>query len=229
MRVVVLSSGGKDSVYAHWWATLQGWDVISLITCKIIKDDSLMFQIPGTQIVELQSKVTNTNYIEIQLSGEEELEMIELRDFISNLMKEGEVLHGLEGIVTGALRSDYQKSRVEIMCNSLEICSFSPLWHNDSYQHMRALIDNGFKLILSSVSCDGLDESWLGKTISKENLEKLEEISKKYRFNVDGEGGEFETSVLYAPHFSSEILIEGNKIWKNDRGFFEFTSLKIDN
>ena len=188
-----------------------------------------MFQIPGTQIVELQSKVTNTNYIEIQLSGEEELEMIELRDFISNLMKEGEVLHGLEGIVTGALRSDYQKSRVDIMCNSLDICSFSPLWHNGSYQHMRELIDHGFKLILSSVSCDGLDESWVGETISKENLEKLEDISKKYRFNVDGEGGEFETSVLHAPHFSSEILIEGNKIWNNGRGFFQFTSLKIDN
>ena len=27
VRVAVLSSGGKDSTYAHWWATLQGWDV----------------------------------------------------------------------------------------------------------------------------------------------------------------------------------------------------------
>lgn len=229
MRVAVLSSGGKDSVYAHWWATLQGWDVISLITCKIISDDSMMFQIPGTQIVELQSKVTNTNYLEFQLTGNEESEMLELSNFIAELMKEGEDLHGLDGVVTGALRSDYQKSRIEIMSNTLGICSFSPLWHNNSYEHMKNLIDEGFKLILTSVSCDGLDKSWIGENIDDENLDKLARISKEYRFNIDGEGGEFETSVIDAPHFTSEIHVEGNKIWDKGRGFFEFTTLKINN
>ena len=229
MRVAVLSSGGKDSVYAHWWATLQGWDVVSLITCKIISDDSMMFQIPGTQIVELQSKVTDTHYLEAQLTGHEESEMLELSEFISNLMKKGELLQDLEGIVTGALRSDYQKSRIELMCDELGICSFSPLWHNNSYEHMKNLIEDGFKLILSSVSCDGLDESWIGEKIDNENLEKLARISKEFRFNIDGEGGEFETSVIDAPHFTSEIYVEGNKIWNNGRGFFEFTTLKINN
>ena len=52
MRVAILSSGGKDSTYSHWWAMLQGWDVLALIRCKITNGDSMTFQVPATNIVE---------------------------------------------------------------------------------------------------------------------------------------------------------------------------------
>ncbi len=229
MRVAILSSGGKDSVYAHWWATLQGWDVLSLITCKIEKDDSLMFQIPGTEVVKHQSKVTDTNYLEFKLSGDSEIEINELELHIKNQMSISNDLCGLEGLVTGALRSDYQKTRIEMMCENLGIRSLSPLWHNNPNSHMLNLVEDGFEIILSSVSCEGLDESWIGKLIDKENLDELSKISKKYRFNIDGEGGEFETSVINAPHFKSKIIMDGEKIWNNGRGYLRISSLKINN
>jgi len=229
VRVAILSSGGKDSVYAHWWAILQGWDVISLITCKIQKDDSMMFQIPGTEIVKQQSKVTETNYLEFILSGDSGVEIKELENLIKEHMSSSKILHGIEGLVTGALRSDYQKTRIEMMCDNLEIKSFAPLWHNNSNSHMSNLVEDGFEMMITSVSCDGLDESWIGKLIDRENLVKLSNISQKYRFSIDGEGGEFETSVVNAPHFKSKILIEGKKIWNKGRGYFQITSLKINN
>ncbi len=75
MRVAILSSGGKDSTYAHWWATLQGWDVLALIRCKISDSDSMMFQIPATDIVEKQCIASNTEYIEFLLIGKEDFEI----------------------------------------------------------------------------------------------------------------------------------------------------------
>ena len=227
MRVAILSSGGKDSTYAHWWANLQGWNVISLITCKIIEDDSMMFQIPCVDIVETQSIVTNTKYIEFEISGDEKSEIEELKKGILENMHEGEILFGIDALISGAIKSDYQKTRIERMCEDLNIHSFSPLWHNNSKAHMKDLISQGFKIIITSVSCDGLGEEWLGRTLDIDNYPQLEEIAQKYRFNIDGEGGEFETSVINAPHFISEISVEFEKRWRNNRGYLTFTNINI--
>ena len=55
MRVAILSSGGKDSSAAWWWATCRGWEVTHLVTMIVEGKDSLMFQIPGTEIVGHQA------------------------------------------------------------------------------------------------------------------------------------------------------------------------------
>ncbi len=51
MRVAVLSSGGKDSAAAIWWAQCKGWDVVALVTVFVQGDDSHMFQIPTVDVV----------------------------------------------------------------------------------------------------------------------------------------------------------------------------------
>ena len=222
MRVAILSSGGKDSTYAHWWATLQGWDVLALIRCKISDSDSMMFQIPATDIVEKQCIASNTEYIEFLLSGKEDLEIDELYSEIVNNISQKGILEGLEGLITGALRSDYQKTRIERMCAKLNIKSFSPLWHNCPKKHMSSLIDEGFEIMISSVSCNGLDESWLGKVLCVESYKDLEKLASKFRFNVDGEGGEYETTVINAPHFSHTIECKMEKVWNKSRGYVKF-------
>ena len=55
VRVAVLASGGKDSTYASWWAQLQGWDVVSLVTVLVRGDDSMMFQLQNTWISAFQA------------------------------------------------------------------------------------------------------------------------------------------------------------------------------
>jgi diphthamide synthase (EF-2-diphthine--ammonia ligase) len=59
------------------------------------------------------------------------------------------------------------------MCEKLGINSFCPMWHHDPKLHMNSLIEHGFDVRIISVSSEGLDESWLGKKITKESLEKL--------------------------------------------------------
>tara|TARA_B100000768_G_C11203170_1_gene342661 strand:+ start:50 stop:634 length:585 start_codon:yes stop_codon:yes gene_type:complete len=180
-------------------------------------DDSMMFQIPGTEIVGHQAKLSATTWLPIKTQGIEDLEVDELEQSLSNL--------SIDALVCGALRSDYQKSRIERMCERLEIISYTPLWHQSSLSHITGLVEHGFGVVITSVACDGLDESWLGETLTKQSLAKLIDLSDKFRFNVDGEGGEYETLVVHGPHFTGSIQLEGEKRWLGRRGHFQINKI----
>ncbi|MDP6869683.1 MAG: diphthine--ammonia ligase [Candidatus Poseidoniaceae archaeon] len=210
MRVAVLSSGGKDSTMVWWWALCNGWDVSCIVTVIVEGDDSMMFQIPSTSLVEIQTELAEVDWVKVPTSGREDEEINDLEVALRELE--------IDGIVSGALRSDYQKTRLERMCERLKIKSFTPIWHQPGILHMRGLIDSGFDVMISAISADGLTEEWLGHVITNNSLKKLETIAKKFRFNIDGEGGEYETFVVGAPHFSKIIELEFDKIWDGKRG-----------
>ena len=95
---------------------------------------------------------------------------------------------------------------------------------------MKELLNNNFEFIISSVSSDGLDQSWLGKTINYSEFGKLENLSKKFQFNLNFEGGEAETFVINCPLFKNKIkIINSNKIWDGVRGRFEIVDAKLEN
>ncbi|MCS5532837.1 MAG: diphthine--ammonia ligase [Candidatus Poseidoniaceae archaeon] len=221
MRVAVLSSGGKDSSAAYWWAMCKGWDVAYLVTVTITGGDSHMFQVPGVAAVQYQAQLSGITWINVESEGIQEEEIDDLQSALEKL--------DIDGIVSGALRSDYQKSRLERMCQKLDIISWTPLWHQSSQQHMRDLVNNGFGIMLTGVSTEGMGEEWLGHTLSKESLTKLEQLSKKYRFNVDGEGGEYETLVLSGPHMDGKLEVEYQSNWDGVRGHIDFTQIKAVN
>ena len=221
MKVAVLASGGKDSTYASWWALMQGWSLEVMITVKITGEDSMMFQLQNTEIAKFQAESIGVEWIEVKSLGIENDEIYELEDKIRKF--EG----SLDAIVVGALRSDYQKTRIERMCERLGLISFCPLWHHNPSEHMNSLIEHGFDVRIVSVSSEGLDEKWLGKKITKDCLDELTILSEKFRFNLDGEGGEFETITLDAPHFKKTIICEGKKNWNGVRGVWDLTKIRL--
>ena len=94
---------------------------------------------------------------------------------------------------------------------------------------MNDLISSGFKFILTSVSSDGLDETWLGKIISISDISRLGELSNKYGFNLNFEGGEAETFVVDCPLYSQPIKIsKSEKIWDGYRGRFEIEAASLN-
>ena len=219
MRVAILSSGGKDSSAAWWWAKCKGWDIDSLVTVSITGTDSWMFQIPGTAMVEYQAKLAGLNWICVESEGLQEQEILDLEESLRKLE--------IDGIVCGALRSDYQKSRIERMCERLSIKSWTPLWHQDSFQHMNGLVENNFKVMITGIGCEGLNEKWIGHILTKESLSEMEKLSRKYRFNIDGEGGEYETLVVAGPHFDGELKVSGKTLWDGVRGELEIDSVEL--
>ena len=127
----------------------------------------------------------------------------------------------MEAIFTGALASQYQKSRIDKLCNSLSLKSFSPLWHRDPQEYMEELIKLNFEVVIVSVSAEGLDESWLGRRINAELLEDLLELNDKYGVHLAFEGGEAETLVLDSPLFQKRInIIEAENVWQKDSGHY---------
>jgi len=247
MRVAVLASGGKDSTYASWWSELQGWDIECIITVGIEGDDSMMFQIENTWIAGLQAAAIGTSWLPVVSKGREGLEMKDLESAIQgeldveNSLKRmwpefvrrpnGLTLHRgrleIDALVTGALRSDYQKTRLEMMCESLGIRSFCPIWHKSAEEHMESLVQHGFGVVFSSVSTEGMGAEWIGESLDLESLNRLHSLSKKFRFNLDGEGGEFETFVVKAPHFGDSIVFEGEPVWDGSRGYLKVNSCSL--
>ena len=221
MKVAVLASGGKDSTYASWWALMLGWDLEVMITVKITGDDSMMFQLQNTEVVEFQAKSIGVDWVEVKSLGIENDEIVDLEEAIREY--DGD----LDAIVVGALRSDYQKTRIERMCERLNLISFCPLWHHSPSEHMNSLVEHGFDVRIVSVSSEGLDQRWLGKKITNESLKELTILSNKFRFNLDGEGGEFETITLNGPHFKKKIICEGEKTWNGVRGVWNITKIQL--
>jgi diphthine-ammonia ligase len=214
VKVAVLSSGGKDSSAAIWWAQCKGWDVTHLVTMIVEGDDSWMFQISGTSLVQRQAELSNCEWLPVTTQGIQEEEIEDLEKALLNLE--------IDGIVSGALRSDYQKTRLERMSERLEIKSFTPLWHQSSMSHMEGLVENGFKVMITSISAEGLDEEWLGCVLDSASLSKLHSLATKYRFHVDGEGGEYETIVIAGPHMVGALELDYKIHWDGVRGHLIF-------
>jgi uncharacterized protein (TIGR00290 family) len=82
---------------------------------------------------------------------------------------------------------------------------------------------------MTTVSSDGLDETWLGKPILKSEINTLKQLSDKFGFNLNFEGGEAETFVIDCPLFSNSIKInQYEKKWDGYRGRFEIVDAELN-
>ncbi|MGM0510776.1 MAG: diphthine--ammonia ligase, partial [Thermoplasmatota archaeon] len=129
--------------------------------------------------------------------------------------------------ITGAVASNYQRERIEKMADTLEIEVFSPLWNMDQYDLVEELLEEGFQTMIVSVAAMGLDDSWLGRKIDVECISDLKALHEKYRINIAGEGGEYESLVLDGPMYDYGFkVVEAKKVWDGQRGTYDI--LKIE-
>lgn len=208
MKLGALFSSGKDSTYAAWILTKQNYEISCLINLKSENPHSYMFHTPNQNMVKLQAEAMGIPLVQGTTKGEKEKELEDLKSVIEKAKKEFKI----EGLVTGALFSSYQKERIEKICGELGLRSFSPLWHKPQAAYMEELLNAGVEFVFGSVAAKGLDRGWLGKTITKKEIDRLVELEKKYGINVAGEGGEFESLVLDAPLFGKKIAVKKAEI-----------------
>jgi diphthine-ammonia ligase len=202
-RLGVLWSSGKDSCYAMHVMKRQNYPIACLISIQSTNPDSYMFHTPNIHLAEMQAEALKLPIVVQKTTGKKEEELKDLEKAIITAKNK----YRIEGIVTGALFSNYQRERVEKICDKLGLKIFSPLWHIDQEKEMRQILLEGFEFMLSSIAAEGLDKSWLARTITPKEIDKLVALNKKYGLNVAGEGGEFESLVLDAPMFQKRIEI----------------------
>ncbi|MDE1728270.1 MAG: diphthine--ammonia ligase [Thaumarchaeota archaeon] len=226
MKLASLFSGGKDSTCAIYKAEREGHDVKCLVSIFPPSAESYLLHYPNMGFTSLQAQAMRLPQIVAQTdTTDPEVELNELQNLLDKAKKD----FGIDGIVHGGLFSDYQRIRFDRIGNSLDLKIISPLWHLDQKNYLQELLESKFKFIVTSVTSAGLDQTWLGREIIKDDVEQLVKLSAKYGFNLAFEGGEAETFVVDCPLFYSPIkIVKANKIWDGYRGRFEITEAVLD-
>lgn len=210
MRLACLFSGGKDSTYAVFWAMAQGHEPV-LLTVRP-EPYSMMFHHPNIEYTELQAEAIALEHKIIEATEDN------WEEKLTEALKQMKA----EGLVGGAVASEYQRRRFEKVCESLNIPAYSPLWHKkeDTLKEMLEYME----VYITAVAAEGLGKEWLGK--------KLNELLEKKPKNIDAflEGGEGETFVADAAFFKKRIVIKDWDVeWDGIRGVAKIKNAELEN
>ena len=226
MKLACLFSGGKDSMYAIHTARKQGHDVVCLLSIYPKSEESHLLHHPNLRWTKLQSKSMNIPQLTISSNSDDtDDELITMGNLLQNAKDQFQI----DGLLHGGIKSKFQKEKFETLCLKFNLVSVAPLWEIEPKKYMNELLDSDFNFIMTTVSSDGLDEQWLGKLILKSDIEILNNLSLKFGFNLNFEGGEAETFVVDCPLFSNPIKInEYIQNWDGYRGRFEIVDAELN-
>jgi len=212
MRVAVLASGGKDSTLSLYYALKEGYEVKYLVTMIPRREDSWMFHYPNIHLVDLFAEAVEIPLVKGETAAIKEEEVEDLKHVLATLP--------IDAVVSGAIASQYQKSRIDKICQQLGLKSIVPLWQKNPLNLLKEIVTLNFETIITGVYAYGFDQSWLGRKIDATTVDDLIELNKKYGISLVGEGGEYETLVLNAPIFKKQIkILQKEKIWENQSGY----------
>lgn len=214
LKLGVLYSGGKDSNYALYDVVQIGHRVECLLSVRPYGVESMLFHYPNAALTDLQSECLEIPLLSANI-GPEIDESVALID----LVRKAKLQYKIEGVVTGGLKSEYQRRVFSKVFEECGVKTINPLWKLDEEIYLRRLITERFKIIVTRVAAYGLGADWLGVELDKDKVEELICLAKKHRFNPSFEGGEGETFVLDMPLFKKEIVIsEKENMWEKDGG-----------
>jgi len=200
MRLACLFSGGKDSTYAAHLMEQAGHEVACLVTVVPEDPHSWVFHTLNLEHLPEMARAMGKDLIAVPSSGEEGADLEALERALTGL--------DVEGVVTGAIASDYQWDRINGVCHKLGLKVFSPLWRKDQLTILDDMLHAGMKAIVVGVYSEGLGREWLGRTLDRGAVDQLLELSKRKGMNVSGEGGEYETLVLDSPMHAHALRAE---------------------
>lgn len=221
MRVAVLATGGKDSTLALHRVLSKGYEVKFLVSMLPLREDSWMFHYPNMHLIDLFSEAVGIPLVKCETSGVKEVEVEDLKSLIAPL--------DVDGLVSGAIASNYQRTRIEAICKQLGLKCITPLWQEKPQKILKEILDLKFEAIITGVFAYGFSKEWLGRKIDCETVKALADLNKRFGVSLVGEGGEYETLVLDAPFFNKKLkILEAEKVWKNQSGYFIVKKAKLE-
>jgi len=183
-----------------------------------------MFHTPNIALTKIQAEIMNIPLIIQETEGKKEEELKDLKKAIEI----GKEKYKIEGVVTGAIESVYQSSRIQKICNDLDIWCFNPIWQMNQMNLLRELVSAGFKTVITGVFAYPFDETWLGREIDEKTIKELEELQKRHKISPSGEGGEIETFVYDAPMFKKRIdITKASKTYSKYSGVYRIEEVRL--
>jgi len=225
MEVAVLYSGGKDSTLAIEFCKEKGWDVKYLLSVKPSRTDCYLFHYATVEHTKELSEILGLKHI---LVGCDVADPSKEAEIVKKVVKENPVDAvvlggvGLQLTQLKSIQDALKPLRVEVFashagCNSLEL--------------LKEIIDKGYEVIVTEIASDGLSEDSLGLRLTKQNLDWFIELSRRYGFEVLGEGGYYNTLVIDGPIFSKKLeILESKRVMTNKySGYLEVNKTEIIN
>ncbi|HEV8360009.1 MAG TPA: diphthine--ammonia ligase [Candidatus Thermoplasmatota archaeon] len=220
MRVAALFSGGKDSAYAIHVAEQWGWDVSHLVTVAPAGEESMMFHWPNVHLTPLLAQAMGKEHVLVEGSGAPEREVDELAAALRPLR--------VDGIVSGAVASEYQRTRLERMGHRVGLKTWTPIWHKAPLDLLRSMRAAGLRAIVAGCFAEGLDARWLGRELDDAAIAELAELQRARGIHPGGEGGEYESLALEGPGWGSSLeIVRAEKEWQRDRGVLRVREARL--
>lgn len=228
LNVVCLISGGKDSLFSILHCISNGHNVVAIANLHppasdgnaALEDlDSFMYQTVGHTIIPLYQEALGLPLYRHEIHGsarnqdkcyghgddDDETEAL------VPLLQKVKLHHPeVNGVSTGAILSDYQRTRVESVAIRLGLVPLSFLWQwpnlrpnlPESLLHDMAAVGQDSRII--KVASGGLDESFLWQDVANtRTLSRLDKATQRFGTYGDGavlgEGGEYETLAIDGP------------------------------
>ncbi|MEA3137090.1 MAG: diphthine-ammonia ligase [Thermoplasmata archaeon] len=201
MRVLALLSGGKDSVCAVETVRGFGWDVAAALVLRPAQDDAWMFHTPNLSVVAGVAECLGLPLVEADVRSGKAEEVEDLERAVAAAQRE----LGLDGLVSGALASEYQRTRLDAIGHRLGLKTFAPLWHKEPRGYVDSLVAAGWDIRFSRTAADGVPAAWAGQRLDAAKVAAM--AGHRARPHVAGEGGEYETLVLDAPCYRRRLVV----------------------
>ena len=214
-------SGGKDSCFACYRATVSGLKVCYLV--NMITEDGkrswthgqsaelLQVQSQAIGIPLVQRRTTMANY------------EAEFKDMLLALKQEG-----VTGGVFGDIDLDQHRQWIDRVCYQVGITPYLPLWGQAQEKILRDFVGSGFEAVIVVAKADLFGEEWLGRKVDLDFLSYLSELKQTNEIGLCGEAGEYHTLVTDGPLFRQRIeILETNKVLREGYWFLEILKYEL--
>ena len=198
-------SGGKDSALALSKVLQENdYEVIALLTTISAENlKSSIHQIP-VEILEKQAQSIGIPLKIVQISKNLKNYKQQMKEVVLDFKQQG-----VEYFIFGDVHLSEVKSYREKQLNPLGIQVIEPLWNKTSKEVVDEFLASGLKAKIIVAQVDKLDESFIGKDLSREVVDSFPD-----KIDVCGENGEYHTLVYDGDIFQNEIEFSIPKVSK---------------
>ena len=221
MRLAALYSGGKDSTFALYLAEQMGNEILALVNIRPTDKGSWIFHTPNLDAVPVMAEAMDIPLITAESDGTEDGDLDALRSALKEL--------DIDGVVVGALWSDYQWDRMNRVLGELDLVMVAPLWRKDQEMVYDEMVAAGIEAIIVGVFAEGLDERWLGRRLDTDAKKELLKLKERYGVSIMGEGGEYESMTLDSPIHSKKLrIVDAQKVMNRSAGTYDVSSIELE-
>jgi uncharacterized protein (TIGR00290 family) len=212
-NILLSWSGGKDSARALYEIQQSGeYSVAALLSTVTEDHDRVSMHGVRRELLERQAEAIGLPLEKVYISKDASNREYEAR------MQAVLECHRREGVISVAFGDifleDLRRYR-EKNLGQVGMRAIFPIWKKDSAELARTFIELGFKAVVVCVDARHLDESFAGKMLDSEFLQRLPA-------SVDpcGENGEFHSFVFDGPIFPKGIMYRLGETVRRDAFWF---------